>query len=143
MDRLTENQRARTMRAIKSKGSKIEKTIRAALREQGLEFETNYDGAQGKPDIAFPDLKIAVFCDSDFWHGYNWDEHKHDFKSNQEFWWNKIERNMERDKEVTQQLTRSGWTVIRLWGHQIREELDDCLQEIQSAIQQRKREMSP
>ena len=82
--------------------------------------------AFGKPDIAFIGKKVAVFCDSEFWHGYNWEERKHDFKSHQEFWIPKIERNMERDKEVTAALEADGWTVLRFWGRDIKKNLSEC-----------------
>lgn len=69
--------------------------------------------------------KIAVFCDSEFWHGYNWEERKRDFKSHQEFWIPKIECNMGRDREVTAKLEAEGWTVIRFWGNDIKRKLRD------------------
>ena len=78
--------------------------------------------------------KIAVFCDSEFWHGYNWEERKKDFKSHQEFWIPKIERNMERDAEVTAKLESEGWTVIRFWGNEIKKNTAQCADIIEKAV---------
>ena len=75
-----------------------------------------------------------MFCDSEFWHGHNWKERKSDFKSNQEFWIPKIERNMLRDIEVTKKLEADGWTVLRFWGHDIKNNLQQCADIIESAV---------
>jgi DNA mismatch endonuclease Vsr len=138
MDRLTPEQRRKTMQAVKSTGSKIETALSDVLRQRGHVFEQNYAAVEGKPDIAFPEIKIAVFCDSDFWHGYNWEERKFDFKSRREFWWKKIERNMERDAEVTQALKEQGWAVLRFWGHELKQQLDDCVMQIEALIETRR-----
>ena len=81
--------------------------------------------------------KIAVFCDREFWHGYNWEERKKDFKSHQEFWIPKIERNMERDREVNETLKAKGWTVIRFWGKDIKKNLTECADIIEAAVRSR------
>ena len=73
-----------------------------------MRYRINYAKLKGKPDIVFTGAKIAIFCDSEFWHGFDWENRKQDFKSNQEFWFRKIERNMERDKQVTEELQRLG-----------------------------------
>jgi len=122
------------MQAVKSSGSKIERMFQDALLKKGYSYETNYNQALGKPDIAFVELKVAVFCDSDFWHGYDWGTRKHDIKSDRDFWWKKIERNIERDKEVSRTLEEQGWTVLRFWGHDIFTDLDACVQAVESAI---------
>ena len=140
MDRLTKEQRRKTMQAIKSKGSKIEKTLQNALKEKGYVFEKNYNKIKGNPDVAFLNLKIAVFCDSDFWHGYDWENKKFEFKSNRDFWWNKIEKNIERDEQVNKKLRNEGWTVLRFWGHEIKNNLDNCLIIIENSIGKNKRD---
>ena len=81
--------------------------------------------------------KIAVFCDGEFWHDYNWEERKKDFKSHQEFWIPKIERNMERDREVNETLKAEGWTVIRFWGKDIKKNLTECADIIEAAVRSR------
>lgn len=92
----------------------------------------------GKPDICFKGLKIAVFCDSEFWHGYDWENRKNDFKSHQEFWIPKIERNIERDKEVTKALEDDGWTVLRFWGKDIKKNLIEIADDIEAVYREKR-----
>lgn len=139
-DTLSPEQRRKAMRAVKSKDSKIEVRLRKALWNRGHRYRKNYKRVFGKPDIVFVGLKIAIFCDSEFWHGHNWGERKHDFKSKKEYWINKIEKNMERDREVNQRLKEEGWVVLRFWGNAINKSLNECVERIESAIQQRQKE---
>ncbi len=134
MDRHTPEQRRKNMQAVKNKDSKIELLLRNELWKRGLRYQKNRTDIYGKPDIVFKGKKIAVFCDSEFWHGYNWKERKKDFKSHQEFWIPKIERNMERDIEVTQKLELEGWTVLRFWGNEIKKETGKCADIIEKAV---------
>ena len=122
------------MQAVKNKDSQIELLLRQELWSRGLRYRKNVNRIYGKPDIVFISKKIAVFCDSEFWHGYNWEERKKDFKSHQEFWIPKIERNMERDVEVTTKLESEGWTVIRFWGREIQKNTVACADEIEIAL---------
>ena len=126
MDNHTVEQRRRNMQAVKNKDSKIEIALRKELWSRGLRYQKNVTSIFGKPDLVFKGKKVAVFCDSEFWHGYNWEERKKDFKSHQEFWIPKIERNMERDKEVTEELQKQGWTVLRFWGKEIKKNAGGC-----------------
>lgn len=114
------------MRQVKDKDSKIEIMLRQELWRRGLRYRKNVTTIFGKPDIVFKGAKIAVFCDSEFWHGYNWENRKHDFKSHQEFWIPKIERNIQRDAEVTQKLRSDGWKVLRFWGNEIKHNVTGC-----------------
>lgn len=82
----------------------------------------------------FKGKKVAVFCDSEFWHGHDWENRKNDFKSHQEFWIPKIERNMQRDIEVTEELKQQGWTVIRFWGKDIKSNVKKCADTIEKAV---------
>ncbi len=134
MDRHTPEQRRKNMQAVKNKDSKIEQLLRRELWNRGLRYQKNRTDIFGKPDIVFKGKKVAVFCDSEFWHGYNWDERKKDFKSHQEFWIPKIERNMARDIEVTKQLESEGWTVLRFWGNEIKKETERCVSIIEKAV---------
>ena len=111
------------MSAVRSKGSRIEKKLGSALWAAGVRYRKHYP-VIGKPDFALPGYKIAIFCDSHFWHGYKWEERKHDHKINKNFWYKKIERNIERDKEVNYMLTAMGWKVIRFWEHEINEDVE-------------------
>ena len=91
----------------------------------------------GKPDIVFIGKKIAIFCDSEFWHGFDWETKKHEIKSRQEFWIPKIERTIERDKEVTQALEEQGWLVMRFWGKQIQKNCAACADKVEEALKER------
>ncbi len=106
------------MSQIKSKNTKIEKSLEEIIKRTGLKYQCHY-ATYGKPDFAFPEIKIAIFADSHFWHGYQWEEAKLQIHKNKEFWFKKIQRNMERDKEVNVALSKDGWLVIRFWEHEI------------------------
>ena len=134
MDKHTPEQRRKNMQAVKNKDSQIELLLRKELWSRGLRYRKNVNRIYGKPDIVFIGKKVAVFCDSEFWHGYNWEERKKDFKSHQEFWIPKIERNMERDAEVTAKLESEGWTVIRFWGNEIKKNTSQCSDIIEKAV---------
>lgn len=136
MNKKTPEQISYNMKQVKNKGSKIEVMLMKELWARGLRYRKNVNGIIGKPDIAFIGKKIAVFCDSEFWHGYNWEERKHDFKSNQEFWIPKIERNIQRDIEVTAKLQDMGWTVLRFWGRDIKKNLMQCADIIEKAVRE-------
>lgn len=140
MDKLTKEQRRKNMIAVKSKGSKIEVRLAKALWKKGLRYRKNDKTVFGKPDLTFKGLKIAIFCDSEFWHGKDWDIKKHEHKSNIDFWHKKIERNIQRDKEVNEQLLKEGWIVLRFWGKDIEKNLDLCILEITNEIKKRKNE---
>ena len=122
------------MQAVKNKDSKIEKILRKELWARGYRYRKNYSKAAGKPDIAFVGKKVAIFCDSEFWHGKNWNEKKQEIKSNRDFWYKKIERNIKRDKEVTKELKKLGWTVLRFWGEDIVKNTNRCVNKIVSKI---------
>lgn len=137
MDNHTPEQRHKNMSAIKNKDSKIEVLLRKELWRRGIRYRKNVNKVYGKPDIAFIGKKIAVFCDSEFWHGYDWEVRRDDIKSNREFWIKKIERNIERDKEVNQYLESKGWIVIRLWGKEILKNLEASADKIEAAYRSR------
>lgn len=138
MDRHTCDQRKKNMQAIRSSGTKIEKLLQMELWHRGIHYRKNCRNIIGKPDIAFLGEKIAVFCDGEFWHGFDWENRKRDFKSNQSFWIPKIERNMQRDKEVNEQLKEQGWIVLRFWGHDISKKTQECADIIERTIKIRR-----
>ncbi len=141
MDRHSKEQRRKNMQAVKSKGSKIEIILGKALWKSGLRYRKNVKDIFGKPDFAFKKYKVAVFCDSEFWHGKDWNEKKSEIKSNREFWYNKIERNIERDKEVNIKLNEEGWIVIRFWEKEIINKIDDCIQKVMNTVNRKKKEL--
>ena len=134
MDKLTPEQRHKNMQAVKSKDTKIECLLRKELWSRGLRYRKNVKSVFGHPDLAFVGKRVAIFCDSEFWHGYDWEKRKHDIKSNKEFWITKIERNMARDEEVNDYLTSHGWTVLRFWGKQIQNDAAGCADLIEEEV---------
>ena len=125
------------MSRIRSKDTKIEVLLRNELWRRGFRYRKNVKTVYGKPDIVFLRKKIAIFCDSEFWHGYDWENRKNDFKKNQDFWIPKIERNIERDIEVNSQLRKEGWIVLRYWGNDIKNNLAACADEIERIWKER------
>lgn len=131
------------MQAVRSSGSKIEKTLGRALWSRGLRYRKNDKTVYGKPDFTFKKYKVAVFCDSEFWHGKNWELKKHEHKSNISFWHRKIERNRERDREVNRHLEQEGWTVLRFWGQEIERDLINCAIKTENVLRERRRKSPP
>ena len=134
MDKHTPEQRRKNMQAVKNKDSKIECLLRNELWQRGLRYRKNVKTVYGHPDIAFIGKKVAVFVDSEFWHGYDWENRKTDIKSHQEFWISKIERNIQRDVEVNEKLNAEGWTILRFWGKEITKSVQECADKIEKAV---------
>lgn len=134
MDRHTAEQRHKNMQAIKNKDSEIELLLRKELWSRRLRYRKNSAKVFGHPDIAFMGKKVAVFCDSEFWHGYDWENKKNDIHTRREFWIPKIERNMARDEEVTKHLEAEGWKVLRFWGRDIKSDTKGCADVIEEAL---------
>jgi DNA mismatch endonuclease (patch repair protein) len=118
------------MSNIRAKNTKAEVMLRKALWHYGYRYRLYSKKIMGRPDIIFSKHKIAVFVDGDFWHGYDWENKKKKIATNKTYWIPKIERNMQRDMEVTQTLIRQGWTVIRFWEHEIKKSLEGCVGEV-------------
>lgn len=138
MDVLTPEQRRKNMQAIKNKKTKIEELLAKSLWKKGYRYRRNNKAVFGKPDFIFRKYKIAIFCDSEYFHGKDWETQKHRIKTNTEFWHTKIENNIERDQNVNTTLLKSGWKVIRFWGQDIKKNTDLCIDEIETAIEERK-----
>ena len=130
----TQEQIHYNMQRVKSKDSEIEKILRNALWDKGYRYRKNVKDVFGHPDIVFKSKKVAIFCDSEFWHGYDWERKKNEIKTRQDFWIPKIERNMQRDKEVNMKLSEEGWTVLRFWGTEIKKQTENCVKEIEKCI---------
>ena len=137
MDTHTAEQRHKNMQAVKSKDTAIELLLRKELWSSGIRYRKNVKSIIGKPDIAFIKKKVAVFCDSEFWHGFDWEHKKSDIKSNRDFWIPKIEKNIARDKEVNDALAADGWIVLRFWGQQIKKDVKACADLIVAALKER------
>ena len=135
-DVLTKEQRSKNMKNIKSSDTKIEIMLRKALWNKGYRYRKNVKSLPGKPDIVITKYKIAVFCDGEFFHGKDWEllREKLETSNNGEFWIKKISRNIEHDEEVDKEITYMGYTVLRFWGKDIKQHIDDCVQAIEEAI---------
>lgn len=134
----TEDQISRNMAAIKCKDSKIERAFRSCLWSNGLRYRKNTRSIIGCPDISIKRIRVAVFIDSEFWHGYNWDKAKMDLKKNSDFWIKKIERNILRDNEVNKYLVANDWLVIRIWGKLIEKDANNCSMVVYKKIMERR-----
>ena len=114
------------MSRVRSSGSAIELTLARALWRTGIRYRKQYR-IFGRPDFVVVKHRIAIFCDSEFWHGYRWGERrKREHKTNHAFWFTKIERNRARDRVVTQTLKRQGWHVFRFWERRILNDPGQC-----------------
>lgn len=122
--------RSKMMSKIRSTGGKAETLLAKALWHHGVRYYKNYKKLPGKPDIAITKYKIAVFVDGEFWHGYDWENQKVlRIKTNRDYWIPKIEKNIERDTLVNQELEELGWTVLRFWEkQQVMKDLELCVQ---------------
>lgn len=140
MDRLTPEQRRKNMMSIKSKDTHIELLLRRALWNCGYRYRKNYKKLPGKPDIVLLKYKIAIFCDSEFFHGKDWELLQIQLKKgkNSEFWINKISGNIARDETVTKRLEFLGWTVVRFWGNDIKKNPSECVKIIEEIILEKK-----
>lgn len=135
---------SRMMAAVKNKDSKAELMLRKRLWVVGLRYRKHHSGLVGRPDIVFPGARVAVFVDGDFWHGNAWRlrglASLADLFPNRTDWWvRKIERNMQRDREVTDALTKAGWLVMRVWESRVLAEAEVVAEEIGSLIRDRQR----
>jgi DNA mismatch endonuclease (patch repair protein) len=126
----------KNMSRIKGSDTSIEIILRKALWNKGYHYRKNYKQLPGKPDIALTKYKIAIFCDSEFFHGKDWEILKPRLMKgkNSEYWVQKIERNMERDQEKDKELLFLGWTVIHFWGKDVLKNTDECLRVIEEVI---------
>ena len=139
---MTDEQRSYTMSRIRGKGTSIERMLSHALWHRGLRFRKNSRYVYGHPDISVKKYRIAIFCDGDFWHGYDWENRQADIKSNRDYWIPKIERNIAKDTEVNHALEAMGWTVIRIWEHEIRRDPDGVADMIMRLIDERRIRMN-
>lgn len=127
---------SKNMRHIRSKDTSIEVKLRKELWNKGYRYRKNYKKLPGSPDIALTKYKIAIFCDSEFFHGKDWEVLKARLEkgSNPDYWIKKIERNRDRDMENDKKLLFLGWTVIHFWGMDIMRNTEECIRVIQETI---------
>ena len=136
MDVLTPEQRRKSMQHNRSKDTSIEVALRKALWHKGYRYRKNYKDLPGKPDIVLTKQHVVIFCDSEFFHGKDWEVKKAKLEKskNADYWIPKIERNMKRDIENDQKLLFMGWTVIRFWGQDILKKTEECVRVVEEAI---------
>lgn len=129
------------MQAVRTTNTLPEVVLKKALRKALIQYRSGDERIFGKPDILMMGKKIAIFVDGDFWHGNQWKKRGFDSLEDQfkkiksrQYWIAKIKRNISRDRKVSSRLKKSGWTVIRLWESEIKQEVDKCVSEIKRAI---------
>ena len=133
----TDEATSKRMANVSLKGGKAEASLYKALWHEGIRYRKNYRKIPGSPDIAITKYKIAVFVDGEFWHGENWEERKEKLKSNREYWIEKIEENIARDKKNDKLLQEMGWMPIHFWEKEIKKDLEKCVHKIIDAVQVR------
>lgn len=126
--------RSQVMSRVRSKNTSFEMLLRRELWKRGLRYRANDKTVFGKPDIVFKGKKIAVFVDSEFWHGKDYPNGRNIPKTNRDYWVKKIERNIARDKEVNRKLKKEGWKVIRIWSKDLKKNLSKHVEKIHKII---------
>jgi DNA mismatch endonuclease, patch repair protein len=134
-DNMTRVQRKKNMQAIKSV-SKLEKVVTSALWKKGYRFRRNTRNLFGKPDISIKKYKVVIFIDSCFWHSCP--IHGNMPKTNPEFWKEKLTGNKTRDDKVTNHYIHLGWNILRIWEHEIKDDLDKVISKISQFIEDAK-----
>lgn len=132
----TKEQISFNMKQVKNKDTEIEIMLRKELWSRGIRYRKNVRTVFGHPDIALIGKKIAIFVDSEFWHGFDWEKRKYDIKSNRDFWIPKIERNISRDQKVNKHLEENGWRILRFWGKEIKKDVNTCADIIEKEIKE-------
>ncbi|MBS2970386.1 very short patch repair endonuclease [Metabacillus sp. KIGAM252] len=116
----TTEQRSKIMSKIRGKGTKLEEKVTKALWWRGIRFRKNVKGLRGTPDIAIKKYKIVIFIDSCFWHAC--EIHGNRPKKNVDFWNKKLDRNIERDMEVSEYYHKKEWHILRVWEHELKKD---------------------
>ncbi len=127
-DIFTKEKRSEIMSKIRGKNTKVELAVFRGLRKRGIYFQKYYRSPAGTPDIALPRKKKAVFIDGDFWHGYQFSKFKK--RLPKKYWPGKIESNIKRDRTNRAKLRKEGWSVLRIWEHEVEKDLDKALEKI-------------
>ena len=124
------------MSRVRAKNTGIEKRLVSALRKNGLRgYRRNVREVLGTPDFCWKAKKIAVFCDSSFWHGYDWKNQIKTIKTRKKFWVDKIETNIDRDKRINRKLRKEGWKILRFWDFDINKDVDRCIAKIKGLFE--------
>jgi len=132
MDCFNKKKRSEIMSNIRSKNTQVERLIFAELRKRKIYFQKHYNKVAGKPDIALPRKKKAIFIDGDFWHGYKFS--KSSSRLPKKYWVEKIENNISRDNTNRLGLQRNGWGVLRIWEHEVKKDLEKTMKKIEKFL---------
>ena len=130
---MSREQRSRNMSRIRSKNTRPEIDVRRYLFSRGFRYRVNYN-ITGKPDIAFPKKKLAIFIHGCFWHLHGC-KYSTMPKTNKQFWENKLNRNKIRDKIVESRLNDEGWNIYTVWECELKENKEDCLKRLEEYIE--------
>lgn len=133
-DPLTPEQRRRAMVNVKLKDGSLESAVRSELHRRGYRFKKHVKTLPGSPDVVFPTVRLVVFIDGDFWHGYRLPRWEHKLS---DFWREKLRANRKRDLRNFRRLRARGWRVVRIWQHEIEKDFDSCIQRVIGAINSR------
>lgn len=127
---------SKTMKRVRSKDTSIEVVLRKALWKRGFRYRKNVASLPGKPDIVISKYRIVIFCDSEFFHGKDWDKLKEQLQreNNADYWIAKIERNRQRDRDNDKKLMFLGWNVVHFWGMDIVKNTEECVKVIEEMI---------
>jgi DNA mismatch endonuclease, patch repair protein len=132
-DTRTPEQRSRIMAAVRGKNTSPELALRRGLYAAGIRgWRCHYRRAPGKPDIAWPARKVAVFVDGAFWHGH---PSRHKPGRSGAYWDEKIATNMARDRRVDAELRERGWTVLRMWDFEVWRDLTGTVERVRGALE--------
>ena len=119
------------MQHIRSKDTEAEILLRKALWRKGFRYRKNVKDLPGKPDIVFTKHKIVIFVDGDFWHARGHEKNPGEqIETNKNYWIDKLKRNVARDRYVNDLLFEQGWLVLRFWESDIKNNLNNCIEEI-------------
>ena len=134
MDNVSKETRSRVMAAVRSSGNhSTEVALMTLLKESGLTGWRRKWKLRGQPDFVWPKQRLALFVDGCFWHGCP--KHCRIPASNEEYWERKLSNNRVRDRSITRELRKAGWTVLRVWEHALKDFPSRVIARIRKALQ--------
>lgn len=133
VDIFTKEKRSKIMSSIRSRNTSIDIRMASLLRKAGIKFR-RYPKMPGNPDFIIKDRKVVIFCDGDFWHGYDYNERKRKLPP---FWRKKIEANIKRDRRNNTLMRKMGWKIIRVWEHEINNSPEKCIRKVKASLKSR------
>lgn len=129
---------SKRMANVRLKGGKAETILAKSLWHSDIRYRKNFKSLPGSPDIAITKYKIAVFVDGEFWHGKDWEEKKSKLKKNREYWIEKIEENIARDKRNDAALIDDGWIPVHFWEKEVLKNSEECVTKVVALVNHRR-----